>query len=84
MGGVANRSYKLARKAAVAVVGVFVIVLGIILIPLPGPGTLIILGGLAILATEFEVARRALDRLKARFRAVVGRPEPPADDADSA
>jgi len=35
---------------------------GIALLPLPGPGTLIILGGLTMLGTEFPVAKRIADR----------------------
>lgn len=38
--------------------GWIVIVVGIILLPLPGPGTLIILGGVSLLAQEFRWARR--------------------------
>ena len=44
-----------------AVVGTGVIGLGLVLIPLPGPGWLIVFGGLAILATEFAWAGRLLD-----------------------
>ena len=40
--------------------GVAIIVAGIILLPLPGPGWLIIFGGLGLLATEFEWAARLL------------------------
>jgi uncharacterized protein (TIGR02611 family) len=47
-------------RGAVVVVGVTVIVVGIVLLPLPGPGWLIIFAGLGILATEFEWARRLL------------------------
>ena len=34
---------------------------GIPLIPLPGPGELIIVGGVALLATEFPAAQKVLD-----------------------
>jgi uncharacterized protein (TIGR02611 family) len=37
------------------------VVIGFILIPLPGPGWLIVFAGLAILATEFVWAERLLD-----------------------
>nr|ALS92427.1 putative transmembrane protein (PGPGW) [uncultured bacterium] len=53
------------KKAAVAVAGFAVIILGIILVPLPGPGWLVVIGGLVILSTEFEWA----DRLKIKLRA---------------
>lgn len=60
------------RKAGVAVAGVVVILVGIPLIPLFGPGWLIVFTGLAILASEFEWAGRLRDRIKARFRSIVG------------
>jgi uncharacterized protein (TIGR02611 family) len=50
----ADRAY----RTGVGVVGGGVTALGVVLMPLPGPGTLIALGGLAILATEFEGAKR--------------------------
>ena len=62
-----------ARKAIVGLAGVVVIAIGIVLIPLPGPGWLIVAGGLAILATEFPAARRQLDRLKAKARSLLDR-----------
>ena len=45
--------------------GVVLVVAGTLMLVLPGPGLLVILIGLALLATEFAWARRALDRLKA-------------------
>ncbi|WP_261165471.1 TIGR02611 family protein [Microbacterium sp. Marseille-Q6965] len=45
-------------RATVGTVGGIVTVLGVILLPLPGPGALVLLGGLAILGTEFAWARR--------------------------
>ena len=41
---------------------------GIAMLALPGPGWLTIAGALAILAKEFEWARRALTRIKAVLR----------------
>ncbi len=52
------------RKTIVAIVGVSVILIGIVMIVLPGPAILIIPLGLAILATEFAWARRVLKRGK--------------------
>ena len=56
----ATRGGRLAWRVAVGVLGVAVIVAGIVLLPLPGPGWLIIFGGLGLLATEFEWAGRLL------------------------
>lgn len=49
-----------------SVLGVAVIAIGIVLLPLPGPGWLIIFGGLGLLATEFEWAARLLRWVRAR------------------
>jgi hypothetical protein len=46
-----------AKKAIITVVGVFITLLGIILIVLPGPASLFIPIGLAILALEYPLAR---------------------------
>ena len=50
------------RKLIVAVIGVTVVLLGVALIVLPGPAFIVIPVGLAILATEFAWARRAIRR----------------------
>ena len=47
------------------VTGVLLLAAGTLMLVLPGPGVLVILIGLALLATEFAWARRALDHLKA-------------------
>jgi uncharacterized protein (TIGR02611 family) len=47
-------------RIAVGVLGGAVVVLGFVLIPLPGPGWLIVFAGLAVLATEFVWAERLL------------------------
>lgn len=47
-----------AYRAGVAVLGVCVVVIGLVLVPLPGPGWLIVFLGFGILASEFHWARR--------------------------
>lgn len=47
-----------AWKVGVAVIGVLVIVVGLVLVPLPGPGWLIVFLGVALLGTEFPAAHR--------------------------
>jgi uncharacterized protein (TIGR02611 family) len=54
-----------ARRIIVAIVGFTVLLLGIVMLVLPGPALLVIPAGLAILALEFSWARVWLDRLKA-------------------
>lgn len=52
------------RRIAVTVVGFLVLLIGVILIPLPGPGWLIVFAGLAILAREYVWAERLLNTSK--------------------
>jgi tellurite resistance protein TerC len=56
----AASSWRVARKVAVAALGVSVLAFGVMLIVLPGPSILVIPLGLAILATEFLWARKLL------------------------
>jgi uncharacterized protein (TIGR02611 family) len=50
----------LSYRVVVGLLGSAIIVLGVVLIPLPGPGWLIVFAGLAVLATEFVWAERLL------------------------
>lgn len=45
-------------RVLITIIGVLVIIIGIILIPLPGPGWLIVFIGLTVLGSEFRWARR--------------------------
>ncbi|GAB1334579.1 TIGR02611 family protein [Streptomyces sp. E-15] len=71
-----RRLLHLSWQVGVFVLGLAVVVAGIIMLPLPGPGWVVIFGGMAIWATEFvwaqlvlrwtkrkvtEAAQRALD-----------------------
>ncbi|WP_245674272.1 MULTISPECIES: TIGR02611 family protein [Actinoplanes] len=51
---------RLALKIGVGALGGLVTLVGIVLIPLPGPGWAIVILGLAILAVEFHWARGVL------------------------
>jgi tellurite resistance protein TerC len=53
-------TYRGARRIVILVVGSTVFLLGVVMIALPGPGSLVILGGLSLLAVEFAWARRWL------------------------
>lgn len=57
----------LAYRVLVGVVGTAVLVAGIIAIPYPGPGWLILFAGLAILGTEFQWAQRVLHWTRERY-----------------
>lgn len=53
-----------ARRVVIAVVGFTVLALGVAMLILPGPGLAVVIGGLAILASEFVWARRLLKRVR--------------------
>ena len=55
-----NRALDLTYRITVGLVGTAIIAVGIVLLPLPGPGWLIIFAGLFVLGTEFEWAERLL------------------------
>lgn len=57
-------SYKLARRIVIAVIGGTILLGGIIMLVTPGPGVVIILLGLAILAIEFAWAKLWLARVR--------------------
>jgi uncharacterized protein (TIGR02611 family) len=60
-----NRIYRIV----VGLVGAAIIVGGIVLLPLPGPGWVIIFIGLAVLRTEFEWAKRLDQYTRRQVRA---------------
>jgi uncharacterized protein (TIGR02611 family) len=64
-------TYHAARRIVIAVIGATVVLLGIAMLVLPGPGLLTIVGGLAILGLEFAFARRWLFRIKQATRKTV-------------
>lgn len=68
---VLSDTYKHARRVVIAIVGGSVVVVGILMIVLPGPAILVIPTGLAILSIEFAWARRWLRKLKARTQETV-------------
>lgn len=59
-----RRIYHFSKRILIFTLGVPVIAIGIVLIPLPGPGFLVIAAGLAILSLEFEWARRWLQHTR--------------------
>ncbi len=58
------------KRFAVTIVGVALLVLGAAMMVLPGPGILVIVGGLALLATEYVWARRMLKTAQAQAEKV--------------
>lgn len=63
-----RQTYRTARRFVVGLVGVTVVAVGVVFLLLPGPGILIVLAGLSVLATEFALARLWLRRLRLQLR----------------
>jgi tellurite resistance protein TerC/cation:H+ antiporter len=57
---------KTARQLVIGVLGTTIVLIGLVLLILPGPGIPILIAGLAILATEFLWAKRLLNDVKSR------------------
>jgi len=53
-------------QVGVATLGFILLAVGIVLLFLPGPGLLVVIAGLAVLATQFAWAERALRQVKVR------------------
>ena len=62
-----------AKRLAVLLIGASILGAGVAMLALPGPGIVVILVGLAVLATEFAWAERALDRAAGTAAAAAGR-----------
>ncbi|MGI5522509.1 TIGR02611 family protein [Micromonospora sp. CA-259024] len=56
----ANPTGRIALKIFITIAGALVVTIGIALIPLPGPGWLLVIAGLGIWAVEYHWARRLL------------------------
>jgi uncharacterized protein (TIGR02611 family) len=72
-------------RLARGIIGTALVLLGVLLLVLPGPGIVTIAAGLAVLATEFAWARRLLDWFKTRFRSYLSSesdPEAPVVEMD--
>jgi uncharacterized protein (TIGR02611 family) len=67
-----NRHSHMIYRIVVGIVGLIIVVLGLIMVPLPGQGWLVVLLGLAVLASEFEWAHRLLQLVRRALRAWTG------------
>ena len=56
--------FRQAKRVMIFVVGMTVVLIGVAMLVLPGPGILVLAGGLAILGVEFEWARRWLRKAR--------------------
>lgn len=64
MGEVAGWVRRSAKRMAIAMAGALLLVAGLACLVLPGPGLVLIIAGLAVLATEFAWASSALELAK--------------------
>lgn len=53
-----------SRRIAVTVVGAALVLAGLAMVVLPGPGLLVVVAGFAVLGTEYAWAAAALERTK--------------------
>lgn len=84
-------TYRLAKRIAIGVVGGTILLMGVAMLVLPGPGIAAVLAGLGILAIEFTWARIWLKKAKTKAMEVAsnfknrnatgkpGDPTPPPD-----
>ena len=64
MGRFLTITYTWARRCTIALIGGTVVLIGVVMIVLPGPAFIVIPAGLAILGIEFACARRWLQSLR--------------------
>jgi len=62
-----SNTVRTAKKAIIATVGITLCLIGFILFFLPGPGFIIIILGLVVLAGEFVWARRLLEKVQSKI-----------------
>jgi len=74
-----KRAAKTARKLAVALIGFPLLIVGIVLIPLPGPGVLISLVAFFILSLEFDWAETYLEKAKFEIKKIIRQAQERAD-----
>lgn len=57
-------AFRSSKRIAVTVVGGFLVLAGMAMLVLPGPGILVVVAGFAVLGTEYAWAAHALDRTR--------------------
>ncbi len=66
-------TYRVAKRVVIAIIGTTVVLLGVAMLVLPGPGILTIILGLMLLGVEFAFARSWLVRIKSTSQKAAGR-----------
>ena len=62
-----DRIKRHSKQVFIGVVGGIVLYAGVMMIPYPSPGWLVVFAGLAILSTEFAFAERILARVRQKY-----------------
>lgn len=74
-----TKATKLAKKVIIALIGFPLLLLGIILIPLPGPGLLVVFAALVILSGEFDWANKYSQAAREKLKSIYEKSKAPAD-----
>lgn len=64
-----SKIFQKTKRIGVGIAGSIVLIVGIIAIPYPGPGWLIVFAGLGILSTEFKWAKIVLVYVRTKYDA---------------
>jgi len=65
-----RKTVRHVKKIIIGLIGFPLIIVGLILIPLPGPGLLIMLAGLIVLSNEFDWAQKYVDKARLQLKKV--------------
>lgn len=66
-----NKTSRVIKKVIVSAVGFPLLIIGVILIPLPGPGLLICLVALIVLSLGFDWVKPYLEKIKKKLAKIV-------------
>lgn len=74
-----RRMRKLLVQLVTLIIGLPLLALGLILIPLPGPGLLVCFVALFVLSFGFDWSKKYLEQIKAAFKAIYVKAKERAD-----
>lgn len=66
-----SKSLSFLRKIVILLIAVPLFIVGVILIPLPGPGLLICAAALFLLSLEFDAAKPHMERVKKELKKII-------------